>query len=475
MFKKLLMLLILGTIPISNFCFSQEPNNADKPNFSFASDFTQFRYSDSLSYFEFSIDIFRNQLKFVPDEDKGFKGEFFVNASILKDDSLFSQKVMKNINHVDSLSEITGANRLFAQNSFALPSGEFKLKLVVFDFNDKTQIDSTIIPITIKNYAKNSLALSDIQCATLIKQDTGQSTFNKNGFLIYPNPSRVYGISSPLLYTYSEIYNLVPSTLDSTNKYSVTYKILNNDNQVVKDFTPKIKTKPGTSAVEVNGINVVTLVSGPYNLNIEIKDFETGNITSSNLKFYVFRQGDYEKKSDLAAQTQNKVGSAGIDAHKYNTMSEDQLDQEYEWVLYICQKEEKETFKTLNEDGKRIFLKEFWSKRDPTPGTPINEYKKDYLNRVEFANRRFKGNFKDGYKTDRGRVMLIYGQPDEVERHQYSSENRTYEVWYYHALQGGVSFIFVDKREMGDMDLVNSSARGEIYDTNWERWIDPIN
>ena len=92
---------------------------------------------------------------------------------------------------------------------------------------------------------------------------------------------------------------------------------------------------------------------------------------------------------------------------------------------------------------------------------------------MEYANQAFRGTFREGWRTDRGRVMLVYGKPDEVERFPFSSDNKAYEVWHYFSLQGGIDFIFVDRRDMGDYELVHSTARGELYDPDWVRWIDP--
>ena len=93
---------------------------------------------------------------------------------------------------------------------------------------------------------------------------------------------------------------------------------------------------------------------------------------------------------------------------------------------------------------------------------------------VNTANQQFR-EMKQGWRTDRGRVLLLYGVPDEIERFPYSAENKPYEIWKYFSIQGGVIFVFVDKRELGRYELVHSTARGELNDPEWERWIRPTN
>ncbi|MCK5738586.1 GWxTD domain-containing protein, partial [bacterium] len=80
---------------------------------------------------------------------------------------------------------------------------------------------------------------------------------------------------------------------------------------------------------------------------------------------------------------------------------------------------------------------------------------------------------KKGWKTDRGRVVLIYGLPDEIEHFTFNSTSKPYQIWHYFSAEGGIKFIFVDKRLFGNFELVHSTARKEIYDKDWERWISP--
>lgn len=83
----------------------------------------------------------------------------------------------------------------------------------------------------------------------------------------------------------------------------------------------------------------------------------------------------------------------------------------------------------------------FWRRLDPTPGTPRNERQEEYLARVDAANRRFSGT--GGWNTDRGGVLIQFGEPEQVERRASSGGSRPHEVWYYPRL--GRRFVFVDR------------------------------
>lgn len=86
-------------------------------------------------------------------------------------------------------------------------------------------------------------------------------------------------------------------------------------------------------------------------------------------------------------------------------------------VPYIITPEEAAAFKQLSNDEERDqFIEAFWQRRDPTPDTPENEYRDEHYRRITYANEHF-GAGVPGWKTDRGRIYIIHGAPDEIESH----------------------------------------------------------
>src|SRR6478672_12248339 len=88
----------------------------------------------------------------------------------------------------------------------------------------------------------------------------------------------------------------------------------------------------------------------------------------------------------------------------------DWLDKD---VTYIITDEERKAFKKLQTDDERErFIEEFWRRRDPDPDTDENEFKEEYYERIAYANEHFSSGIP-GWKTDRGRIWIMYGKPDE--------------------------------------------------------------
>src|SRR6185295_16236830 len=86
-------------------------------------------------------------------------------------------------------------------------------------------------------------------------------------------------------------------------------------------------------------------------------------------------------------------------------------------VSIIITEDEKKAFKSLKTDEERdSFIDYFWRLRDRDPDTPENEYKEEYQQRLQYANERFASG-KPGWMTDRGRMYIRFGKPDEIESH----------------------------------------------------------
>ncbi|MDQ2936545.1 MAG: GWxTD domain-containing protein [Acidobacteriota bacterium] len=141
-------------------------------------------------------------------------------------------------------------------------------------------------------------------------------------------------------------------------------------------------------------------------------------------------------------------------------------------VTYVITVEERKAFKKLQTDDEREkFIEEFWRRRDPDPDTDENEFKEEYYERIAYANEHFASGIP-GWKTDRGRIWIMYGKPDERETHpmggsydrpSYEGGGNTstypFETWFYRYLPGvgsGVEIEFVDPTGSGEYRIARN-------------------
>src|SRR5581483_578706 len=145
------------------------------------------------------------------------------------------------------------------------------------------------------------------------------------------------------------------------------------------------------------------------------------------------------------------------------------MDEDVAWIITD---EEKKTFKALKTDEEREqFIEQFWLRRDPDPDTDVNEYREEYYHRIAYANEHYTSGIP-GWKTDRGRIYIMFGKPHEIESHPSggsydrptwegggSTSTYPFETWWYRYLEGvgsDVEIEFVDPTGSGEYRIARS-------------------
>jgi GWxTD domain-containing protein len=136
-------------------------------------------------------------------------------------------------------------------------------------------------------------------------------------------------------------------------------------------------------------------------------------------------------------------------------------------VLYIITPTEKKVFSQLESDKEReMFIKAFWTHRDPTSGTQENEFKEELYRRIQYANYNLGRNTPGpGWKTDRGRMYIILGEPKDIERHTGEAGIYKTEVWFYqeltqYGLPPAFNLIFFQKDGVGEYVIYSPTMDG---------------
>ena len=120
-------------------------------------------------------------------------------------------------------------------------------------------------------------------------------------------------------------------------------------------------------------------------------------------------------------------------------------------MKYILSNDERKELKNNNKQNKEQLFYQIWKKRDPTPETEQNELMEEYFQRVEYVNEHFSG-WQPGWETDRGKIYILFGPPDEIQRTNPSAANSTiYQIWNY--VKVNKQFVFRDQNGFGDYRL----------------------
>jgi GWxTD domain-containing protein len=192
-------------------------------------------------------------------------------------------------------------------------------------------------------------------------------------------------------------------------------------------------------------------------------------------------QTDKNQSADKAAQSTSpdqqssdqedplkrpRKDTKGATVEKLGGVYKKWLDEDVRWIITG---EELSAFKKLSNNAERDqFIENFWQRRDPTPDTAENEYKEEHYRRIAYANEHYAAGMP-GWKTDRGRIYIMYGPPDSIDSHPMGgpyqrsaeegggqTETFPFEVWRYRYLEGigqEIEIEFVDDCGCGAYEM----------------------
>lgn len=128
-------------------------------------------------------------------------------------------------------------------------------------------------------------------------------------------------------------------------------------------------------------------------------------------------------------------------------------------LQYLLSEEEYKKARSRNYDDLTDWLKSYWKAKDPTENTVYNELMYEFYSRVDEANREFSTRFKEGWETDQGKVLILYGPPEKVENKRYAVNSVPYIIWSYD--DGDVTFTFTDTDQDGEFKLQSTESGKE--------------
>jgi len=166
----------------------------------------------------------------------------------------------------------------------------------------------------------------------------------------------------------------------------------------------------------------------------------------------VFSKNDYVLKlsinyGDESYSTEKKITFFWSETP--NSVSD--IDKALRQMSYLVPTDSIDYYLKKDFNSKQAYFKKFWNQRDPNPKTVKNELLDEYYSRINYTNRSFRTFGVEGWKSDRGRILIKFGYPDEVDRHPFELDNRPYIIWRYYQLRK--VFLFDDYSGFGDFRL----------------------
>ena len=371
-----------------------------------------------------------------------------INCSLIikdSDNKIVIQKSRQKTVTARTQGEIKDESRgIIDMFVFDLPAGGYELEISLEDKFSKS-VSRSNNTLQVPAFGK-SLSMSTPLLALAVTSDLTQKLFVKGNRVILPNVSHDFIYHKSILQFYFEAYNLITPSDSASSFLQASYLVTDYHGDSLLYIPNQMIKKPGTSCAKIQALDIRGLDIGEYTLVVQLDEPGSTRRVNQKVKFQIVKSA--VKKQVLP-------------------MSEAVIQKYRDQIMYFTTHDELKLFDKLGLQGKANFLIQFWRSRDETPDTPENEFMKDCFQRIDYANKNFKGD-GNGLNSDMGRVFCIYGPPDDIEKHIMNLETKPFIIWRYYSVYGGKhDFVFVDGNDDSIFDLVHSTVDTEIQNEYW--------
>jgi GWxTD domain-containing protein len=433
-----------------------------------------FNVPGKVPYYETHLSVIGNSVKFIKNANGKYQGTVDIAISFSQNGELKNaQKYSLNSPEIDDT--LKGLPNFIDQQRYTLPNGLYDVEISIADKNLPLSPPMvTKMPINIR-FPDEVISVSDIELLESYTKSVTSGPLTKSGYDLVPYVSTYYPENISKLRFYTEIYN-AKKIIGEGQKILISYFIENYETKVkLSEYGAFSKQVPNDVNIILAEFNIEALPTGNYNLVLEVRDKD--NMLHAEQKCFIQRKN---KSLQLSVEDLKTLDISKTFTGNYK--SRDTLMEYLRCLRPIASASEIDFMENqLRERDVTLmqqFLFVFWKSRYPDNAelSWLNYYKEVLKVNKEFATYGLKG-----YDTDRGRVYLQYGAPDQRAMSEHEPSAYPYEIWEYYSLtdkkqlftnpnnkQSSKKFVFYNPDLVTNKyRLIHSNAKGEIYNTSW--------
>ena len=425
-------------------------------------------------YLETYISVIGNSMKFVKNASGKYQGA--VDISIVfwqKGEIKNAQKY--SLSSPETTDTTKGFPNFIDQQRYTLANGEYEMELSISDKNKpKEKPFVSTVPVKVE-FPTAIIGISSIQLLESYSKSVSPSIITKSGYDLMPYVSNYYPENTSKIKFYSEMYQS-KKILGENEKLIISYYIETFEKLTrLTDFAGFNKQVASDVNILLSELNVETLPSGNYNLVVEVRDKENKIQAQQKVFFQSTNKLAAFNFDDLKAIAINNTFVSvykNIDSLRYYIKCLRPISSTNEVQFSENQ------VKANDLELMQQYLYNFWKSRYPL--TPEMSWL-DYYKEVQKVNKEYGTYGLKGFDTDRGRVYLQYGPPDQKTVYDNEPSAFPYEIWEYYTLydksqmltnpankQSSKNFVFYNPDLVTNrFTLIHSEARGEILNTRW--------
>jgi GWxTD domain-containing protein len=360
-----------------------------------------------------STQFLYDDLTFVKSDSSGYDASIELLIAIYdkSDQVVTSKSIVKKINVKDF--EITNSRdeKLFTKDILNIESGKYQVLIKALDLMSYKSAQRKI-ELNLPAYENRDVTISGIVFLQRVELDSAGNLLD-----FVPAYSNNFSGRFGAFYIYFDLYvKMAPTSVKIA--YSMQHR--KSKNTVDTVLVKKITQNTNTFLVKIDKDK---LPFNNYTLKLKVESDEGEDSRELPFSFYW-------------SDTPNTTGD---------------IELALKQMTYIIPSDSLDKYEKASLEDQQIFFRRFWEQRDPDPATTKNELKNEYFKRVNYANQQFTAFGHEGWLTDRGRIFIKFGVPDDIERHPFEMGTTPYEIWRYYSLRK--TFYFIDHSGFGDYRL----------------------
>jgi GWxTD domain-containing protein len=346
---------------------------------------------------------------------------------------------------------------------YQLDENLYNYEIIITDLNNQETV-SGIQTVKIDKLTNSKINFSSTELIQSITKTTENGSFIKNGYFMLPYLTNYFPPELNKLATYFEVYNS-NLILGNDEKFMITTEIEDyKSERKIDNFFKVKKYTTGKIVPIVSFLPIEKLPSGDYNLVIKLID--KNNITFKTEKIY------FQRRSNVQNPSQISLESIDIDKSFTNDIPRDSIPYYLNSLMPIVERYDSKSILALlkNEDTLKMqqYFHSFWVQTDPMD--PFKAWLK-YKVQVHKCENQYSSWVKHGFETDRGRVFLQYGAPNQLVDEKYTANTSPYQIWHYYRIgqRSNVRFVFYNADGVtNDYLLLHSEMPGEKQNQQWQ-------
>lgn len=357
------------------------------------------------------MQILNDDLTFIS-KDSLYEAQLEINVLIMHNERIVQRKILSQTFREEEFTRTNSRNVVQnIETTFLLAPGQYEGNIIFQDIFSNQRIRRQF-PLSVEKVTATRVYLSDLLMYTRVRQEG-----NRLIPVDPPNLLHNFTDNSPSIYVYFELF-----VQDTTQDIRLLYQLKPDEKNVEKEFVFTIHPEAQHFGQWLK-IHKESLERTQYQLRIEAIQGKGRTYREAMISFYW-------------TESPNNIFS---------------LNEAIEQLEYIIPSDTLKRYRNASYEEKKQFFERFWKMLDPDTTTAKNELMDEYYRRVNFANANFGSVGKAGWRTDRGRIYIKFGPPDEIENYPSQMSTIPMQIWRYYSLRK--EFVFIDRTGLGDYQL----------------------